>query len=288
MLPAPATRVTFVFQCQGYGWTITLYLPSISAGFTNELAKAQTLVNLFNAATNQYTGITYVRCQNASTLRQGVVQPIDSAGSNTLGDGVQPQSCAYLRLYNAAFTMSKLIFFRGLPTNAVTSSKNLNPASQFGSKLYSACAQMVNDGWCWAGKNPAQIAPQNIVGITQNVNGQANITFANTPFVNPPVGANTAKFPLVMSGIQGADLLNGKWVVQVSGLTPTVATTVRKVIFNPWTGGGTGYSPLEQLITIGQAPQTQSYATIERFGERKCGRPLYLSRGRSNRKRVTY
>lgn len=285
MLISVGTKVTFSFSCNGYGWTITLYLPTYSTGFQNELPKARALSAKFDAATNGSTSITYMRLQNASQLRQGIIVPYVSSLTLNLA-GVQPQSCAYLRLYNASFTQSKLIFFRGLGNNLVNGGGVLNPASAQGPAIQNCVAQMVADGWSWLGKSNLSLGPQQVTGVVLNANNIPTITFA-APVFNLTANPNQVKYPLSLAGLKGSDTLNGNWVVKP--LTSSSCVFTKQVLANPWiAGSGSGYSDIEGLITIGSATTPGNYGLIERFGERKCGRPSYLSRGRSNRKRVVY
>jgi hypothetical protein len=281
------TRVTICFVCNGYGWSITLYLPTYSVGFVNELPKAQALATVMYQKCNNQTTISFLRLQNAGALRQGIIVPFVATGGNG-NTGVQPQSCAYMRLYNASFTASKLIFWRGLYQNAVYMGGRTNPASPWATDAPSIWSQMATDGWCWLGKSPtASLGPQQIASITSDASSHPIITFKAPVFVYPAT-IPQVKYPLSLAGLQGSDTLNGNWVVKPS--SSTVCQFVKQVLYNPWLpGSGSGYSDVEQLIQIGNgATSPTTFGVIERYGERKCGRPLYLSRGRSNRRKAVY
>jgi len=272
------TRATFAFLCRGYGWTITLYLPTYSTGFTTEQPKANALASKMYQSTNKDTQITYIRLQNASQLRQGKLLIPTLTGGNSQ-QSVQPQSCAYMRLYNAQFTMSKLIFWRGLYQNAVINGGQTNPTSPWATDAPTVWAQMAADGWCWLGKDPTSLPPQPVSAVAANAGGFPQITFAAPVFSAFNVNGSV-KAPLALSGLKGCDTLNGNWVVYA--LTATTCTFTKQVLFNPWVQpSGHGYSDKVMLVPIADG-------LIERYAERKCGRPLYLSRGRSNRKKVVF
>jgi hypothetical protein len=285
LLPTPATKVTFCFQCLGYGWTTTLFLPTQSSNFGVETTKANTLASKFNASTNTETIITFVRLQSVANLRQGVIVPqnFNVAGPD---NGLQPQACLYVRLYNMANTQSKLMFLRGLNGSLVQSGGKINPTAPSLPSIQQLIAQMVTDGWCWAGKALAgapapgpQLPPSKVGSVDTDGQGHAQISFINGIFTNFGPN-NTVKAPLTLSGLQGCDTLNGQWVVYA--LSANQCVTVKQVLFNPWIApSGWGHSALDTLVPIASG-------ILERLAERKVGRPLFLSRGRSNRRKATY
>lgn len=296
MLLTSGTRVTFALSCRGYGWTITLYLNTNSTGFAAETVKAKTLATLLTLATNAATTVDYIRLEDARALRTGIVFPF--LGNNvTTFNGVQPSSCAYLRLYNNNFTQSKLIFFRGLSTDIVQDGGVLNQSSAQVPAIANFANQLSLDNWYWLGATlpaPSPVAVQSVTTAPQPVPAVNPLTsfpqiqladgIFNAPFF-PAFGAQ--RQPLSLSGLKGCDTLNGSWIVK-----PTSNDTCifeRQVLFNAWLPGtGQGYSRQETLIAFGQNFSYAPVFVIERFAERKPGRPLYLSRGKSNRRKVTY
>ena len=281
------TKVTFDLVCNGYGWSYTFFLPTQSSGFAVEIAAAVLLAGKINNATNSSTYVAYIRCQSLSNLRQGQIFP-QTVGMNVGTLGVQPQSALYLRLYNSPGTLTKLTFFRGLNQNLAINGGQINPSSSQVASINGFLATLVSGGWCWLGKaigNPLpgppfnQLSPQPVTSVTNGAGGFPLITFAG-PVFNAFSALNAVKLPLSLSGLKGCDTLNGTW--SVYALTASTCQFVKQVLFNPWVGpSGTGHSSWLQLIPIASGVQ-------ERLGERKVGRPSYLSRGRSSRRRVVY
>jgi hypothetical protein len=287
MQPLVGTKATFDLVCKGYGWSHTLFLQTYSSGFVNELPIAQQLATKINLATNHVTSVSYIRLQNLAQLRQGqVFLPVSTY--SPLGDGVQPQSALYLRLYNAARTQTKLLFFRGLVQNYVIDGGSINPSSAQVTLINSLWAQMVTDGWCWLGKaigntlpGPPfnQLVPQPVTAVTPVAGGFVALSFAG-PIFNIFNANNSVKLPISLSGLKGADRLNGTWVCYAQ--SDRTCQLVKQVLFNPWVGpSGSGHSSWLQLVPI-------NFGLQERTGQRKVGRPSFLSRGRSSRRTVQY
>jgi len=285
MLIAAGTKVTYAMQGNGYGWSITLFLNSESPNFASELPKAKTLADKINDCLGTEAFVDFYRVQSASTKRKGALidYPAAAGIKSTCGSF---QQAAFVRCYNQTFTQSKLIFFRGFPANSVTEGTQISSASAFSVKITAFYNQLVADGWCWLGKSGGS-GPIPIVSITPLATGQLDIVCANPILPNPlPFGAVNTQ--VAISGVKGADTANGTWVVTPNSGAPTTRfTTVRQILINPYTVG-TGHASWNNEALIPIAAQPLGTPTVERVAERKAGRPLYRSRGRSSRKRASW
>lgn len=271
-----AIKVTFAFRVPGNGYSLSFYLQgSPSTNFGAEIAKANALATQLNNLTGPKTVLSEIRLQNNANLRQGLVFATNFNESAATGQA-PPQTASQIKMYNVTNTADTSFYPRGLGTWAFGS--NGRPSDLFKTKVAAVVALLKSDGWGWLGKNiGTSKGPTSILTITANLSGKPVVTLNENWFTAPFF---ETKVQVSMSGIQGADTLNGTWVVIPSAADQF--TFVKPALFNP-------FVPLSGTAIM-NALQFNGFDTGDhfKFTERKVGRPLYAPRGRSRRKRVVY
>jgi hypothetical protein len=273
------TKCTFQFDQAGYGWTESYYLSTTSTGFVVEQAAAQRLLVKRLALSGKQTSNTFTRLMDLSQKRVGELYRSTAGGTgNAAQDSDAPDTAALIRRYNALNNQSSAWFVRGIWDSAVILGGGFDPSSVwYSSLLQGFFNQLITDSWCWLGKDLLNTKRSQISTITADAQGHLTITSKLPIF--PALSVN-GQVQVQVSGAQGSDTANGTWVVTV--LSTTSCQTVRQILINPYqlNSGFINYRPLN-LIQIASCQ-------LDRVVERKVGRPLYHSRGRSSKRRVTW
>lgn len=279
------TKVTFSIEQNGYGWTESQYLTDVLGSDPTPIEqKAKRLLIKRRACSGKQTLFKFIRIQDLSQRRVGETYPSTESGPGNLSeDSDAPDTAALIRRYNALGSRTSAWFMRGIWDSAVTAGGDFNPSSAWRTTaLQPYLAQLVTDGWCWLGKDLASPLPSPIATITANASGQLVVTTANAVFPAlalplPPWGYRAQ---IAISQVLGATTANGAWVVTVQSATQ--CTTVKQILINPYAAGtGKLTYNVKSLIAV-------STSIAQRIVERKVGKVLFRSRGRSKVRRLTW
>jgi hypothetical protein len=279
MATLAGTKTTFFFENRGYGFTESYYRIGAPTDFVSETTLTTKLLTYRLKCAGKQTNVTFARIIDIANKRRGFTyRPATGGAGNPNKDSDAPTTAALIKRYNQDNSKTSSWFMRGNWDEACDAGGAISTVSNWNSStLQPFLAVLVSDHWCWLAKDPLSPVPSPVVTITSNPGGQLTITTANNTFAGVVVGS---RVKVSISGVLGADTANGVWVVTVNA--PNQVTTVRQILINPYVAN-TG-----RLVFNSPALQQIYEANIQRFVERKPGRPLYHSRGRSRARKVTW
>jgi hypothetical protein len=269
-MPLILTKGTFVFEndAKAVGWTESYY------GLFGDLPTAFTaLVALANLRAKICVGqvtITYVRVATVGVTPAASIIRYTGSLPGGFISGKYSMPCDYpdvalqIRVLNATATKSKNIFSRGQPDDCVIAGSYV-PVTGFATDMRNFLGGLANGGWGWLGGNVVTVS--NITAIVSNAAGLQTFTLQGAPYA-----AVVGKVIQIRNkNITGARTLNGLLTVRV--VDDHTVTTIGPVAALAWTGGGT-----QRYVT--KSVEAVNSGAVQKAGERKCGRPLYHSRGR--------
>lgn len=270
------TKATFAFQQGVYGWTESYYLNTVSDNLQAELAKAQSLAQKRIVMSGEQTLMPYVKVSREDVQRDVLLSA--QAYSGATG---KPSDAPDTAILTKRFTTTPValapIYLRGIWDELVLDGGRLDLANAAWLANYNAWKGALTttvNGWGFLAKDPAESGSSLIQSVSQNTDGTIHYTLVTGIFTNLDVGEKTKIF---VSGVNGALSANGPNVGVVRGIN-TIDTEARIPIF-PYIGGGKLSYTVLKFYPIGN---TQ----LQRVVERKVGRPLYVSRGRSRTRKL--
>lgn len=262
-------KVTLAFQQHAYGWTENYFLPAPSSNLEAELAKAGTLATKRAPLSGSETSIPYVKVSNEQIARDVLV-----TGTTIVGHSAQPSDAPTTSLlckrYGLNNSVISPLYMRGIWDAVVKEGGEFDfDNASWLTGFNSFRAYLTSAGFGFIGRTPGGTLKSALLSAVPNVDGRVVLTTLDAVFVGLPAGSRVKVF---ISGATGAASLNGPQVVTVSA--GAVATTINRIPMFPYTGGG--------FLTV-NTPQFHPITNVtrERIVERKVGRPLYLSVGRS-------
>jgi hypothetical protein len=269
-----------IFEQGPYGWSESYYRNNPSATLITEMAALKLLADKRIKLSGAQTKLSWLKVSNEEIDRDVLVYSYGAeTGVLPTGDSRYNSDSRFAALIckraNINNTAVSNLLLRGLWDELVVSegfaSLNSNWVAAWGAFLavYIGVPPIVGAGWGFGAKNPATSAKLTITNVTQAATGQINFTTVEIP---PGAPANETKHRVFISGVQGAATLNGQQVIVVKG--DRSFQTVNRLPMLPYLGLGKVTWNTNEFYEI---TQVQALRTTER----KTGRPLYLSRGRS-------
>jgi len=272
------TKVTFVFEQAGQGFTESHYLATNSTDFSTELAKAISILPKRMLLCGKECSCTWIRLSDLSNPRRYRLEPvIPPALGQTTGKTQPAQVAIIAKLRDQNFTSTGSIYLRGLYRDSVNTANQINPAGDWISSWFpSYIAGLVAGQWCWKPRDLALQKKAIILTATQDAAGTVSITTSGDVFYGP--FPSVIPIPAFISGCQGAALLNGQRLFLATDAR--TAKTVRRLPIFP-------YQANTGRITVNQPKLVQIATAIpEKVGEKKVGKILYQSVGRRRVLRV--
>ncbi len=271
-------KCTFCFEQGGQGWTESLLIGNQSSSDPSSISTQATALAAKRAAlSGSNTTLRYLRCSTEGVSRDVFLNTVNLTGTG-VGTSANPDVAVIVRKRDVAKLYLSTTNMRGL---AVGSSANPNfvngnfvPAATWVSAFGAWLSQIITDGWGFISKNPTGSSKVQVSAVTSAAGGQVIITTAGTPFAGLAVGT---KVSVNLSQMAGCLNLNGPMTVVVSG--NSTCQSLRRIPIFTYAGGGSLNLSAHQFVAINTA---STWRTIER----RAGKPLFTSRGRSaNRQR---
>jgi hypothetical protein len=274
-VPLPnGTKVTLIFSQGKSGWTESWYLGSNTGQFVSEQASVNLIVPFRMALAGNQTSLDFVRLEDARTTRAVFVMKIGQVG--TAGsDSDFVDTRVLVRRVDSTRAKSSRYFMGGIPDICVVQGGVFSPPTFWNAAFNKFTTQLRIEGWGWVGTNPLVQKKGPITSLVAAAGNQVIIGAAGTPFAGVVVGSRVR---FSVSGIKGAASVNGTWTGVVQDASHV--QTIDQIPFFPWVNN-TGTLIYNTLAII--AIDTQSFL---RTVERKAGRPLFQSRGRSRIRRL--
>lgn len=269
-------KLTISFSQQNYGWTENYFRDNASANLQVEMAQLKAVAAKRILLSGAQTVINYLKVSNESVDRDVYLEPLlSTSGGPYTGTGSEisdaPDTALLIRRFNLARDANAPMFLRGVWDRLVTNGgvfNYLDPLWQSAWNSYGA--QLLASQIGFLSKDDASsFSKIPIATVTQAISGQIHFTTTAPLFLIGQVGEKVKVF---ISGVQGARTLNGAQVVIPSGVQ--TADTVKRLPMFPYISGGIATN--SELVFKLIANQN-----MIRVVERRPGRPLYLSRGRS-------
>ena len=269
-------KVTLSFTQGVYGWTESYFLSNPSSDLSAELTKGQTLASKRLLCSGEQTSIPYVKVSREDVKRDvKVIGLINKGPTGKISDA--PDTAVLLRRFSTTPVANAPVFMRGVWDEVIINGGNIDYGNAVWiANVNSFGAYLASAGFGFVAKDPdtSDFAP--VGSITQNSNGTVHIicpsnSGSHGTDIFQPFPVNT-KIKCFVSGVKGAASVNGSNIFIVRAVN--AVDSEKQIPMFPYTTGGT--------ISYTQ-PKFYPDVSIQknRVVERKAGRPLYVSRGRS-------
>lgn len=279
-------KVTFVFGMDEYGWTESYIINTAAGQYTFDGLYNFVISPIVSARLSLLAptaSMTYVRISVVGTpfaVRLFAVNSQGLYGSYTnqpnppgLDPSLQPNDALLVRLTPASPGPAKSIYLRGLPKEIEDDNGNYNNDPGFTILLrsyFTSFTKISGNSFGWWGVQSKTFAP--VSNYAQNADGTVTITTTTNLFT-----VTTPPTPTIIriSGVNGKSILNGSRVYYP--LTTTTAKSKDQIAVSPYIFGGRVEVPVYGYTQAGSF-------VAERLMTRKCGRALFLERGRQSRR----
>lgn len=276
----PLMKCTFTFEQGPYGWSESYYRNPGSDSLAATMVAARALALKRIKLSGLQTKLSYVKVSNELVARDNLLFSYGQIdGTLPTGTSTHNSDSRFAALIckrqNVTNTATSLLLLRGIWDDLVTAEGFLSLNADWVAVWSAFMAEYVGtvpgsgNGWGFNAKDVPGSSRPLILNLTQALTGQIIITTTAPLPGAPAVGT---KKRVYVSGVLGCPSVNGQQVVVVAGASSV--QTQNRIPILPYLGGGSmtwnanGFQEITQVATI-------------RTCERKTGRPLYLSRGRS-------
>lgn len=267
-------KITLVFQQDAYGWTENYFLNSPSVDLSVEIPKAQTLATKRAALCGAQTNLPYLKISREQVKRDVYVESSYRHG-NSAFESDAPDTALLCNKWSINWTVKGALFLRGIWDAVVLTGGQFDFSNTTYYSLMRAFeAYLKTGGFGFLGRDPALAQQSAVTAVVANVDNTVKITVTDPIFLGYAVGT---KLNIFVAGVTGAASVNGPQIVKV--VDNTKVSTVKRLPILPYTSGGNLSFNVQQFIPI-------NHLFEERIVERKVGRPLYLSRGRSRGRKL--
>lgn len=274
-----AAKCTIVLKQGSYGWTESYFRDSPTPDLSAEFVALQALTVKRIACSGKQTFVPYLKVSNENIKRDVRVAYYGELGVSIYvgqsGKDSDFQDTALLvKRFNTNRTSNAPLYMRGIWDECVDLGGQFDPTPAWLANWGAFRGELLNNGWQFVGRDPATPDRKMINSVIQMATKQVGFTLAGNLFNLGQVGQ---KAKIFASGILGAAAVNGPNIVNVTA--QNACNTVKHIPIFDYTSGGFMSQNLPILFPI-------TNVDYFRVLERKVGRPLYQSRGRSPVRKV--
>lgn len=272
-------KISLIFSAGGYGWSETYYL-NVTGVVTPKFILqnyGENLMYLRMQFLSKDAELNYIRISLVGTPFTAQTFP-NNNGNYSLNVGAinedmdTPNVALLCKFYNIVPGNARSLFLRGIPENCIVNG-DYTPTTAFQGAfnnwaVYMLGAQGSNWGWWGVTSKVSSIGTSYTVGTDYRVTVKS---------ANPVFGAAVAnkKYLVRFAGWNFKSALNGTQVCY--NVDASTFITKDQISLVPFTIPGT-----IELPTFGF--QQTGLPIVERAMTRKCGRQLFLERGRAPRR----
>lgn len=277
-LPPLTVKCTWIFDCNGRGWTESLWYVGSSNDLNQHIAVAaaigqKRLATLGREVRYYATRVSFETDSGANPLRGDSILQYNNNYNSTSQPTAELDTALLWVFRDLTGTRHKNMFMRGI-WDVVESNGGLyvplaagaagwtSAINQWVAQLQATVAGVKAGQIGWVNRTPTLIC--NLAGYVQNTNGTVTFT-TQTPFTA------TGTFMVRLKGLNVQSKLNGQLLVRQ--LTNTTFVSVKPVAVFPYVSGG--------LVTFYDVFFSAAAAIApQKIVERKAGAPLLEPRGR--------